>query len=581
MIKQLINKLIYLCCIAAILMAAMPAQAQVKIKISDQIVRVKGEKMYVHNVTRGETIYSICKAYKVTAEQLQQHNPVIQKGLKEGQLLYIPTSGLQNKEAEAQNNTISQKETLANTIDSQIDTLTGQKDTPTPAVQQQQYVIHKVRWFEDLNDIAEKYGVSKQAIMALNNMTSEKVKKREKLKIPVGQVEQTISDTLTVTDPNAEQTDYTDTTDNSGFSYDDLYSLPDIDTYKTRNIALLLPLNSSGKVNSNYMDFYGGALIAIEKIKQQGGNLHLNVIDYASADLTEIAGSSNIEDADMIIGPIRKDAINEFLPVINNRRIPIISPLDSSADSLVAFCPYLFQAALSKERQNEALASIIEEQYRTTQNPNVILVHSSDAENSQQAEHLKQILEARGIYVDFIGNIGLLKNIKKNKDNIIIAQTTTESTTAEVLRNIEIQMVGPEKITLFGTSKWKGFESLDMNLYFKYKLQISMPYNVDLSRPEVQEFIRTFRATYNREPSANAFSGFDIVYLFCRTSILGLGECAANPRNLTASEYIERELLQHNMLQQNFRFMRVGEGGWVNTATTRVSFNPDYTISSQ
>ena len=580
MIKQLINKSIYICCIAVILMAATPAQAQVKIKISDQIVRVKGEKMYVHNVTKGETIYSICRAYKVTAEQLQQHNPVIQKGLKEGQILYIPTFGLQNKEAEAQNNTISQKETSADTIDVQKDTLIKPKDTP--AVQEQQYVIHKVRWFEDLNDIAEKYGVSKQAIMAFNNKTSEKVKKREKLKIPMGQVEQTISDTLTITDQNTDQTDYyTDTTDNSDFSYDDLYSLPNVDTYKTRNIALLLPLNSSGKVNGNYMDFYGGALIAIEKIKQQGGNLHLNVIDYASADLAEITGSSNIEEADMIIGPIRKDAINEFLPVINDRRIPIISPLDSSVDSLVAFCPYLFQAALSKERQNEALASLIEEQYRTTQNPNVILVHSPDAENIQQAEHLKQILEARGVYVDFIGNVGLLKNIKRNKDNIIIAQTTTESATAEVLRNIEIQMVEPEKITLFGTSKWKGFEALDMNLYFKYKLQISMPYNVDLSRPEVQEFIRTFRAKYNREPSANAFSGFDIVYLFCRTSILGLGECAANPRNLTASEYIERELLQHNMLQQNFRFMRIGDGGWVNTATTRVSFNPDYTISSQ
>ena len=81
--------------LAVAIMAFAPSYAlsQVKITISDQIVNVKGEKMYVHNVKKGETIYSICKAYNITADELQRLNPIIGGGLKEGQLLYIPVSG--------------------------------------------------------------------------------------------------------------------------------------------------------------------------------------------------------------------------------------------------------------------------------------------------------------------------------------------------------------------------------------------------------------------------------------------------------------------------------------------------------
>ena len=56
------NYLRYFCLrlVAAAFLASVPAYAfsQVKITVSDQIVSVKGEKMYVHNVKKGETIYS-------------------------------------------------------------------------------------------------------------------------------------------------------------------------------------------------------------------------------------------------------------------------------------------------------------------------------------------------------------------------------------------------------------------------------------------------------------------------------------------------------------------------------------------
>ena len=119
------------------------------------------------------------------------------------------------------------------------------------------------------------------------------------------------------------------------------------------------------------------------------------MIDYASADLADIAESQKIEESDMLIGPIRYDALRQFAQTVNRLRIPMVSPLDAAADSLLEDCPYLFQAALSKQRQAEAMADMIAEKYRTFQNPNVILVYNTESSMGQQAEMLKTALEER------------------------------------------------------------------------------------------------------------------------------------------------------------------------------------------
>lgn len=551
-----------------LMMAGCPtvALSQVKVTISDQIVSVKGEKMYVHNVKKGETIYSICKAYNITSDELQRHNPIISDGLKAGQLLYIPVSALNSAKKQESDVTVTEEN--------------PQNQEP------QNYLTHKVKWYEDLDEIAEKYGVTPEEILAFNNIKKKrKVKTGMELKIPIKQKSEPY---IAETDPSGKtdnpETDpepvETDTTTTPEYTYDN-YTMPVVDKTKTRTITLLLPLNSEGKANANYMDFYSGALMALEQIKRDGGNIHLNVIDYASDNLTSIAESGKIEESDMIIGPIRYDALKEFMPVANRLRIPVISPLDAAADSLLEESPYLFQAALSKKRQAEAMAEMIAEKYRTCQNPNVILVYNSESSMGPLGDMLKTALEERGIYVDNAGGIGALSYMRRDRENVVVILTTAESYAAEALRNLDIKMIPPEKVVLFANSRWKGFETLDMNLYFKYNLQLCMPYNVDLDRNEVKQFIRRYRSLYNREPSANAFSGFDIVYLFCRNSVLGMREYAENPFNATATEYMENNLLQHNMLQQKFKFVKYPGGGWFNTAATQVSFNPDYTITSR
>ncbi len=79
------------------------AQAQtVKIPISNDIRERNGKQFYVHTVERGQTVYSISKAYNVTINEIYFENPSAKNGIVVGQKLWIPT---ENKETEIRKET--------------------------------------------------------------------------------------------------------------------------------------------------------------------------------------------------------------------------------------------------------------------------------------------------------------------------------------------------------------------------------------------------------------------------------------------------------------------------------------------
>ncbi len=567
-----------------LLLSPQLIEAQVKVTVSTEIISQRGRKMYVHYVKKGETIYSICKAYNISANELQLENPALSNGLKEGQILYIPVTPKSSSDSGSETTNNRQDPTFG-------------KDTVTTADGEYfPYINHKVRWFEDLDEIAKKYGVSKVLIKQFNGMTSDRLKGYKVLRIPqMGTstpVEYTVNTdvTNTTTDLSNNGNNNNGNNGNNGnnnvttnYDYDGYKEVPYIDVNRKRVISLVLPINATGKVNGNYMDFYAGALIAATQLKEEGANLQINVIDQSEGKTLEsILNSDEFLESDLIIGPVRSSALRVFIPVADQKRIPIVSPLDASADSLLDMSTCFFQAPLSQERQNEALANMIIEKCQELSNPNVLLVFNRNhSKDSASAENLKNILMEKGLYVDQAGYVDVLKWMKKDKDNVVIAHTTVEATAIEIVRNLDIQMVDGDKVTLFGTPRWKGFETIDMNLLFKYNLTLCMPYNIDLQKPEVRNFIRRYRALYKDEPSANSFSGYDIFYFFGRALANGLYECMKDPYNYKAIDYVQSHLLQQDMLQQKFDFVKTPQGAYVNRAAFKVLFNPNYTVTSQ
>ena len=255
--------------VAAVLFAT-ESYAQVKVTVSSEIVKVNGKKMYAHYVKKGETVYSICKAYNITAERLQSDNPIIAQGLKEGQVLYIPYEI--EPQGESKSTTLS--------------------DTTATAAPQGKYIEHRVRWYEDLDDIALKYDVDKEEIKKLNGLSSDRLRKIKRLKIPVKEEGDNIENKNNGEEENGEddKNEGEDSNENGDENEEEkpeevnefgYRPLPIIEN-RTRVMTIILPMNASGKVNGNYMDFYAGALMAVNRLKDEGANLKVNVIDMAN-----------------------------------------------------------------------------------------------------------------------------------------------------------------------------------------------------------------------------------------------------------------------------------------------------------
>ena len=67
-------------------------QSQPQYKMSTQKIISNGKVYYLHEVEKGQTLYSIARTYKVTVDDVTRENVIASYGIAPGQLLKIPSS---------------------------------------------------------------------------------------------------------------------------------------------------------------------------------------------------------------------------------------------------------------------------------------------------------------------------------------------------------------------------------------------------------------------------------------------------------------------------------------------------------
>src|SRR5690606_9463832 len=126
------------------------------------------------------------------------------------------------------------------------------------------------------------------------------------------------------------------------------FSLLDSLNYnQTTNLSLVLPFklnsldfenldNSKDKITKDRLlsialDFYTGALMAIDSAKQLGLTVDVNVYD-SQADagrVNQIASSGDLLGSDTVIGPILPVGFNRLTTYLGASQISIISPFSN------------------------------------------------------------------------------------------------------------------------------------------------------------------------------------------------------------------------------------------------------------
>ena len=539
------------------LLAATSAycQSAPQVTVSDQKVKVDGCVVYVHKVKGGETLYSLAKAYNVPIDDIVRQNESLKSGLKEGTIIYIPSSAAADTgNTPIEPAAVQQKEGKKG-IDGWY--LSGEN------IKKYSQKKYKVKKGETLEDIAAKYGITADAIVAMNNLRSTTLTKKQLLYIPTAQfLELLEEDAGQQQSPAQEQQEETDKEDTqqTQLAEEEIASKDEI-TFNASSLTYILPLSLSDTLgpNTNFMDFYAGALMAADTLKRMGHSISVNLVDqmlYTPAQKFENT---------VIIGPVRSSDMMKFLPEAGEGNI-VISPMDMNTGSLVKGNSNFVQIAPDIDDQMENLMDLLAG--KTTLGNSVMIIYEKNGADGDLVESAKRLANEKGIIYNTLSyNIlegrEMMDKIKDvlepGLDNLVLIPSNSEAFVSDVVRNLNLLYTNPleenrRSVVLFGTPRWRNFESIEVDYFHKMNLHLSIPYYVDYSKRDVKDFLMKYRALFNGEPTPFAFQGYDITMMSC-----GYPQAA---------------------LQAKFRFKKDNAGdGAANAGTTNIVYNKDYTIS--
>ena len=296
-------------------------------------------------------------------------------------------------------------------------------------------LIHIVQPDETLYSISRRYKVTVDEIIELNPASNEKLSVGTELKIPVKQ-EMSVSKTQPspkkeiVVNGNKQEYDTNKLFDASVLTQTS-------EKKKIIRIAFLLPfmLDQDKKDASvdRFVEFYQGALIAIQEAKQKGVSFEIYSYDTEKSEekLTQVLSNSELKTMDLIIGPAFSNQVSLISDYVKVNRINTLIPFTSKVSDIDSN-PYLFQFNPGTDTELSFAAELFTGKYN---NMNIVFAEIPGVSSMDEGK---------------MWAAGLQKQLKKaNK-----YYSTLELTTSDVTNFESVLKTGVKNLVIFNTDKF-------------------------------------------------------------------------------------------------------------------------------
>lgn len=528
------------------------------VTISKEKVKIDGKVFYSHIVMEKQTLFSISKAYNVTIDDLYRYNPTLKEsGLKKNAIILIPSTETIVKEQETMQQAMKPEPVKA--------------EAAKPAPVKDEENVHIVKWYEDLNIIAEKYGVTPDAIAAANGLKDRKLKNRQKLIIPAG-----VPPIVTVCDERTEESGE-DMNLETAFEEDnaevaDSAAVSSFVPNGKVTATVLLPLKATGAASSrSNMDFYSGVLLAAKDLTDQGLDVKLNVYDIANGGLGTTR--AELEESDLIIGPVSTGDITRLFSFAPGAG-PVVSPLDPRVEPLAENYRNLVQAPSSQAAQYQDMANWIQEDLM--EGDRVIVISEKGARIDAEGKKMKAVLDSASFeYQPFSYSILDGREIKEPIEavmtmegtNRVVIASDSEAFVNDVVRNLNLIIHDKFSVVLYAPAKIRTFETIEVENFHNTSLHASLAYYIDYEDANVKKFLMKYRALFGTEPTQFAFQGYDVARYFIEL-------------HAKYGEYWPQMIdkAYRKMLQSNFECVQIEGGGFTNKGIRRIIYGMDYSI---
>ncbi|HET6555668.1 MAG TPA: LysM peptidoglycan-binding domain-containing protein [Prolixibacteraceae bacterium] len=561
-------------------------------------------EFYYHKVFKKQTLFSIARQYGITADELISHNPELTNGLIPGRILKIPVKATGTMAAS------SQPKAMAESIPEVL---------PAPKTEAG-YLMHTVMAGETIYRLEHHYGVTREELTALNPFLSAGLKTGTQLRIPrkgsqaTEALPETSAQNSAAAPANVIQMDQPA----------DCYPLEGNNTERYK-VALLLPLYlqgndlvQPGQLNAedllspidfsllsnqwitgstdstaapasvtldqraeSFIEFYEGALLALDSMQKQGMNIELCVFDAANQNMINSLLQLDVfRELNLIIGPVYPELQASVASFAAKNRIPMVSPL-ANTGTYEQNNPYYLKVNPSREYQVEQTASYIAGEFY---DDNLILLHMNGNSNSTEArvaEMGRERLMAARQSAAANGNLfheynfqqqglhGIKELMSETGENIFLIPSDNEAQVSVAVTNLNT-LAEHYNVVLMGTSNFPKLKSIQTENYHKVRLRYLSPTYVDYNKPLVRRFISNYRSAFSGEPTQFSYQGFDVAYYF----LSALYRYGKDFRTCLPDYPME-------LTQINFNFRKVNPmGGYMNHSLFVTAYERNFDVAN-
>ncbi len=440
------------------------------------------EETVFHQVAAKETKYSIAKQYGITVDELEALNPEIKEGLQIGfRLKIIPNHDEIKRQAEIKD------------------------DKPEPAkteAKKPEFSTYEVKAKETLYGLTRKFSLTQEELLKLNPELKEGVKEGMILKFP--------TNVKPIVSAEKNVTDFTKS----------------LKTSEKKTMVLLLPFNISkiqgDTVNSTAsrlktdkflnmtLDFYAGALMAIDSAKTLGLNIDVKIYDSQetknSSAVASLIRQNQIDDADVVIGPFYQANVEKTAELLNKTKVPVISPLSKETGKLYG-----------NLLQSMPATSLIKDEmldYLRSKNGNILAILSPKKLSMRQFL-LNNHKDVKLVGVNESSNINgdsISKKLVKGRMNYVILDSEKTTFILGTLNHL-ISRMNDYQIQLVILEKNETLDFDEIPLEKLAQLKLLYPsLTRDNETPQGLIFAKEFKAKNNIFPDHFATRGFDVTF---------------------------------------------------------------------
>ena len=325
--------------------------------------------------------------------------------------------------------------------------------------------------------------------------------------------------------------------------------------FAVTRVSLILPLRSTGTPNSNFLDFYSGVLMAADNLSSSDRHYEISVFDSTVG----LPAASELEQSDIIIGPVSYDDVEKLLPRARGKYI--VSPLDPKVASLTD-THNVIQAPSGWEAQVDELVRWIGDDLRG--GDCVVLLQSAEESGGAITSRLALKLGEAGILYEITSTPASKEGMVSGTCRFVIASENDEFCSAAI-REIALMNIRGGRNAVYSTSKLRSLSDLEVESLHAAATRITATYYADPNDLTVKRFSDKYRRLFKGDPGQWVYQGYDLMNYF--GTILN-----KDPDYW----YAELSGAPAKGLQTDFSFDASGKN---NTAVRRLRYNANNTIS--